>query len=88
MHCRSITGLSDADVTQLQRVVDEQVQENLGMAMIYAVVAAAQEWLRDKVKCHGLRQQRFSVACDTRGSLIVVGRNFLHHVNVSGIALT
>lgn len=49
LRARSITGLSDADVTQLQRVVDEQVQENLGMAMIYAVVAAAQEWLRDKV---------------------------------------
>ena len=46
---RSCTGLSDADVSQLQRVVDEQVHENLGMAMIYAVVAAAQEWLRDKV---------------------------------------
>ena len=33
----------------LQAVVDGQVAENLGMAMIYAVVAAAQEWLRDKV---------------------------------------
>lgn len=45
----SLTGLSDADVSKLQSVVDEQVQEYLGMAMIYAVVAAAQEWLRDKV---------------------------------------
>ena len=46
---RSLKGLSDADVAALQRLVDEQVTENLGMPMIYAIVAAAQEWLRDKV---------------------------------------
>lgn len=45
-----MTGLSDADVAALQAVVDGQVAENLGMAMIYAAVAAAQEWLRDKVQ--------------------------------------
>lgn len=59
---RSITGLSDDDVTQLQRVVNEQVEENLGMAMIYAVVAAAQEWLRDKVLWHCPHQHLIPVA--------------------------
>ena len=33
----------------LQRLVEGQVDENLGMPMIYTIVAAAQEWLRDKV---------------------------------------
>ena len=45
----SLKGLSDADVGALQRLVDEQVAENLGMPMIYTIIAAAQEWLRDKV---------------------------------------
>lgn len=63
MHCCSITGLSDADVTQLQRLVDEQVEENLGMAMIYAVVAAAQEWLRDKVGATHMEPPAISSRC-------------------------
>ena len=46
---RSLKGLSDADVAALQRLVNEQVEENMGMSMIYTIVAAAQEWLRDKV---------------------------------------
>ena len=46
---RSLKGLSDAEVAALQRLVDGQVDENLGMPMIYTIVAAAQEWLRDKV---------------------------------------
>ena len=49
-HTRSLKGLSDADIAALQRLVDDQVEENLGMAMIYTIIAAAQEWLRDKVR--------------------------------------
>jgi RWD domain len=43
-------GLSDADVAQLQAAVDAAVEENLGMAMVYGLVTAAQEWLTDKVR--------------------------------------
>lgn len=43
-------GLSDADVAQLQSAVDAAVQDNMGMAMIYGLVTAAQEWLTDKVR--------------------------------------
>ena len=50
MHARSLKGLSDADIAALQRLVDDQVEENLGMAMIYTIIAAAQEWLRDKAR--------------------------------------
>ena len=53
---RSLKGLSDADVAALQRLVDGQVDENLGMPMIYTIVAAAQEWLRDKVCGGALRR--------------------------------
>ena len=50
LHACSLKGLSDADIAALQRLVDDQVAENLGMAMIYTIIAAAQEWLRDKVR--------------------------------------
>ena len=43
-------GLSDSDVAQLQGAVDAAVQENLGMAMVYGLVTAAQEWLTDKAR--------------------------------------
>ena len=31
-------------------MLDEQVEQNIGMGMIYAMVSAAQEWLRDLVR--------------------------------------
>ena len=43
-------GLSDSDVAQLQGAVDAAVQENMGMAMVYGLVTAAQEWLTDKAR--------------------------------------
>ena len=46
-----LQGLSDADVRQLQSVLDEQVEANLGMAMIYTLIGVAQEWLNEKVGC-------------------------------------
>lgn len=51
-HC-SEKGLSDADVAELQAAVNAAVQDNLGMAMIYGLVTAAQEWLADKVSASG-----------------------------------
>lgn len=41
--------MSNEDLKSLQNLVDEQIQENLGMAMIYTIVTAAQEWMLDKV---------------------------------------
>ncbi len=42
--CR-LQGISDADVGTLQGVLDDAVQENLGMAMIYTLISLAQEWI-------------------------------------------
>ncbi len=44
-HCR-LQGISDADVGMLQGVLEEGVQDNLGMAMIYTLVTTAQEWVQ------------------------------------------
>lgn len=35
----------------LAALLDEQVEANIGMAMIYALVSAAQEWLQERVGC-------------------------------------
>lgn len=47
---RSVRGLSDAELADVARVIDEQVEANGGMAMMFAVVSAAQEWLRALVE--------------------------------------
>lgn len=46
--CCRLQGISDADVGTLQGVLDEGVQENLGMAMIYTLISSAQEWVQEK----------------------------------------
>lgn len=45
---RSVQGLGDADAAALQAVTEAAVEDNLGMPMMYALFAAAQEWLSDK----------------------------------------
>jgi len=45
---RSQRGLADADVASLQALVDGQVEENLGMPMIYTLITAAQEWITEQ----------------------------------------
>jgi hypothetical protein len=42
---RSLRGLSDAQVAELQALVDEQAAANIGMPMIFTLVGAAQEWV-------------------------------------------
>lgn len=42
---RRLQGISDADVGMLQSVLEGQISENLGMAMIYTLISAAQEWV-------------------------------------------
>ncbi|KAL4426114.1 hypothetical protein ABPG77_002700 [Micractinium sp. CCAP 211/92] len=48
LKARGLQGISDADVGTLQGVLDDAVQENLGMAMIYTLISLAQEWITDK----------------------------------------
>lgn len=45
---RSVQGLGDADAAALQSVTDAAVVDNLGMPMMYALFAVAQDWLSDK----------------------------------------
>ncbi|PSC71022.1 RWD domain-containing 1 [Micractinium conductrix] len=48
LKARALQGISDADVGMLQSVLEGQISENLGMAMIYTLISAAQEWVTDK----------------------------------------
>mmetsp|Transcript_8091 Transcript_8091/g.23206 ORF Transcript_8091/g.23206 Transcript_8091/m.23206 type:complete len:245 (-) Transcript_8091:178-912(-) len=45
---RSVKGLSAADLADIQSKVEAQVEENMGMAMIYTLAEYAKEWLRDR----------------------------------------
>lgn len=45
---RSLQGIKDADIKELQQKLQDEVQENLGMAMIYTLATSAKEWLREK----------------------------------------
>ncbi len=53
----SICGLSSANLRDINSKLAEQVEANMGMAMIYALVSTAQDWLREKVRalCHTQR---------------------------------
>ena len=46
--CR-LQGLSRADKKQLLSLLDEQVEANMGMAMVYTLITAIQEHLQHKV---------------------------------------
>ena len=43
---RSVTGLSDADLAAATNALNQQIESNLGMAMIYTLIGAAKEWLQ------------------------------------------
>lgn len=45
---RSVTGLSDADLAEATNVLNQQIEANLGMAMIYTLIGAAKEWLQER----------------------------------------
>mmetsp|Transcript_13868 Transcript_13868/g.29929 ORF Transcript_13868/g.29929 Transcript_13868/m.29929 type:complete len:259 (+) Transcript_13868:285-1061(+) len=47
LRLRAVRGLSDADIAAGTAHLEQQVQENLGMAMIFTLVTAAREWLRN-----------------------------------------
>ena len=46
---RNLRGVSDADLEACMAVLAAVVEENLGMAMIFNLVTAAQDWLREVV---------------------------------------
>lgn len=45
---RSLQGINDADIRQLQQKLEEEAKDNLGMAMMYTLATSAKEWLREK----------------------------------------
>jgi len=46
--------LADEDITRVQSLVEGEIEENKGMAMMFNLVEAAREWLRDKVNASGV----------------------------------
>eukprot|EP00879_Flechtneria_rotunda_P005620 GHRR01005916.1.p1 GENE.GHRR01005916.1~~GHRR01005916.1.p1 ORF type:complete len:275 (+),score=108.70 GHRR01005916.1:394-1218(+) len=46
---RSIQGLSDGDLQEATGELQRHIEESLGMAMIYNLVTAAQEWLAARI---------------------------------------
>ena len=53
---RAVRGLSDGDLAAGMSYLMEQVEENLGMSMIFTLVGAAKEWLRSKsdIRSHSM----------------------------------
>lgn len=47
LRARAVRGLSDGDVASLQATLDSQVEENMGMPMVYQLITAAQEWITE-----------------------------------------
>ena len=58
-------GMTLDDTAEVNAIVEEQIQANLGMAMIYAIVSALQEWLVDKVLILRIIESR-QQPCDAR----------------------
>lgn len=49
---KSVRGLSDSDLVQATGVVQEQIDANMGMSMIYTLIGAAKEWIQGAPACH------------------------------------
>eukprot|EP00210_Caulerpa_lentillifera_P002072 g1987.t1 len=50
---QSSAGLADEDISQVQLLVENEIEGNKGMAMMFNLIEAAREWLRDKVNASG-----------------------------------
>jgi len=48
LKARSLRGLADAEVAALQSLLEGQVDENLGMPMIYTLITSAQDWVNER----------------------------------------
>lgn len=53
---QAVYGLTDGEVARCQGVLEQQAEENKGMAMIYTLITAAKEWLRSE--CMGVNAER------------------------------
>ena len=45
----SIQGLTEEERLEVSKLVDQQIQDNLGMAMIYTLVDLLKDWLVNQV---------------------------------------
>lgn len=45
----SLFGLNDSEVAEAQSNVEEAINENMGMAMVFSLIEVAKEWLKSKV---------------------------------------
>lgn len=45
----SVQGMTSEDLKQVNGLLQEQIEANLGMAMIYTLVSILKEWLQDQV---------------------------------------
>jgi hypothetical protein len=48
LRVRSAKGVSDAECQHVQSMLEEEVQNNLGMSMIFNLVSMAREWLQTR----------------------------------------
>jgi hypothetical protein len=48
---RSLRGLGDADLAAVTQELQQHIADSMGMAMIYNLVTAAQEWLAGEAGC-------------------------------------
>ena len=46
--CRSIKGLFDSELKQIQAMMVKQAGESVGMSMIFDLVGEAKEWMRNR----------------------------------------
>ncbi|KAK3287202.1 hypothetical protein CYMTET_5275 [Cymbomonas tetramitiformis] len=50
LRVRSLRGVRDSDIALMQRKVEAEAKESLGMAMIYNLAIACKEWFREIVQ--------------------------------------
>jgi hypothetical protein len=50
MRLRSVRGLGDAELAEATAELQQHITDSMGMAMIYNLVTAAQEWLAGEAK--------------------------------------
>lgn len=48
MHFSSY-GLASEEVEEIQSLLEDEVQNNIGMAMMFNLIEIAKEWLRNRV---------------------------------------
>lgn len=48
VNVKSVRGIKPEDLTSLKEKLDQEANENLGMAMVYTLLDSAKEWLTEK----------------------------------------